>query len=35
MKNTKNPHLNCWAYAATPDLLAAFDALVREVAAND
>ncbi len=35
MKNPKNPHLNCWVYAATPDLLAAFDALVGEVAAND
>jgi hypothetical protein len=35
MKNPKNPNLNCWVYAATPDLLAAFDALVGEVAAND
>ena len=35
MKNPQNPHLNCWVYAATPDFLAAFDALVGEVAAND
>lgn len=34
MKNPKNPNLNCWVYAATPDLLAAFDALVGEVAAR-
>lgn len=33
MKNPQNPHLNCWVYAETPDLLAAFDALVREVRA--
>ena len=35
MKNPQNPHLNCWVYAATPDFLAAFEALVGEVAAND
>ena len=35
MKNQKNPHLNCWAYEATPDFLTAFDALVGEVAADD
>lgn len=35
MKNQNNPHLNCWAYEATPEFLAAFDALVGEVAAND
>lgn len=30
MKNPNNPRFNCWVYAATADLLAAFDALVRE-----
>jgi hypothetical protein len=35
MKNPHNPKLNCWVYAATPDFLAAFDALIGEVAAND
>ena len=30
MKNPNNPRFNCWVYAATPDFLAAFDALVRE-----
>ena len=35
MKNPKNPHLNCWVYAETPDLLSAFDALVREGCRND
>jgi hypothetical protein len=34
MKNPQNPHLNCWVYAATPDFLAAFEALVGEVAAR-
>ena len=34
MKNPQNPHLNCWVYAATPDFLAAFEALVWEVAAR-
>ena len=29
MKNPKNPRFNCWVYAATPDLLAAFDATLR------
>lgn len=33
MKNPQNPHLNCWVYAATPDFLAAFEALVGEVRA--
>jgi hypothetical protein len=28
MKNPQNPRYNCWVYAATPDLLAAFDALL-------
>ncbi len=35
MKNPKNPHLNCWVYAETPELLSAFDALVREGCRND
>lgn len=35
MKNPQNPHLNCWVYAATPDFLAAFEALMGEVRAND
>ena len=30
MKNPNNPRFNCWVYAATTDLLAAFDALVGE-----
>ena len=30
MKNPTNPRFNCWVYAETPELLAAFDALVRE-----
>ena len=30
MKNPNHPRFNCWVYAATPDLLASFDALVRE-----
>ena len=33
MKNPKNPHLNCWVYAASPDFLAALEALMREVSA--
>jgi hypothetical protein len=28
MKNPHNPQYNCWVYAATPELLAAFDALL-------
>lgn len=34
MKNPNNPRFNCWVYAATPDFLAAFDALVRGAAAE-
>ena len=30
MKNPKNPHLNCWVYARTPEFLASLDALMRE-----
>ena len=33
MKNPQNPRLNCWVYAATPDFLAAFEALMGEVSA--
>lgn len=33
MKNPKNPHLNCWIYAATPDFIASFEALIEEVRA--
>lgn len=29
MKNPRNPRFNCWVYAETPELLAAFDALVK------
>lgn len=35
MKNPNNPRFNCWVYAASPGLLTAFDALVREVPASD
>jgi hypothetical protein len=35
MKNPNNPRFNCWVYAATTDLLAAFDALVGEGSRND
>ena len=28
MRNPQNARFNCWVYAATPDLLAAFDALI-------
>ena len=28
MKNPHNPQYNCWVYAATPELLAAFDTLL-------
>jgi hypothetical protein len=30
MKNPNNPRFNCWVYEETPELLEAFDALVRE-----
>ena len=33
MKNPQNPHLNCWVYAATPDFISAFEALMGEVSA--
>lgn len=34
MKNPKNPYLNCWVYAATPQFEAAFEALMGEVSAR-
>jgi hypothetical protein len=30
MRNPKNPHLNCWVYEESADLLAALDALMGE-----
>jgi hypothetical protein len=30
MKNPSNPRFNCWVYEETPELLEAFDALVRD-----
>ena len=35
MKNPNNSKFNCWVYAATPDLLAAFDAALKEENGND
>jgi hypothetical protein len=35
MKNPKHDHFNCWVYDASPELLAAFDALLREGERND
>ena len=35
MKNPHNPQYNCWVYAATPELLAAFDAALRGGNGND
>lgn len=29
MKNPQNPKYNCWVYSATPELLSAFDALLK------
>ena len=29
MKNPNNPRFNCWVYAATPELLVAFDEALR------
>lgn len=34
MKNPHNPCFNCWVYAATPDFLAAFDAIIKEADRN-
>ena len=30
VKNPQNMRFNCWVYEATPELLAAFDALLKE-----
>jgi hypothetical protein len=35
MKNPNNPRFNCWVYAETPDLLAAFDAALKGGNGND
>lgn len=35
MKNPKHPHLNCWVYAVTPELLASLDALIGEGGRKD
>jgi hypothetical protein len=35
MKNPNNPRYNCWVYAATPDLLAAFDDALKGGNRND
>ena len=29
MKNPQNPQFNCWVYVETPELLEAFDALIK------
>ena len=29
MKNPNNQKFNCWVYEATPDFLAAFDAIIK------
>lgn len=34
MKNPNNPRFNCWVYEETPDLQAAFDALLKGAAAE-
>ena len=34
MKNPNNSRFNCWVYRETPELLAAFDALIKEDAKN-
>lgn len=30
MKNPKNPRFNCWVYEETPELIKAFDSLLKE-----
>lgn len=35
MKNPHNPCFNCWVYEATPDFLAAFDAIIKGADRND
>jgi len=34
MKNPQNPNFNCWVYEETPQLLLAFDTLVKEGQSN-
>lgn len=34
MKNPHNQQFNCWVYAETPELLKAFDSLVKEEQIN-
>lgn len=29
MRNPQNPHYSCWVYKATPELLEAFDQILR------
>ena len=31
MKNPQHPNYNCWVYDASPDFLAAFDSIQREL----
>lgn len=35
MKNPRNPRFNCWVYEETPELLKAFDSLVKGGRAHD
>lgn len=35
MKNPNNQKFNCWVYEATPDFLAAFDAIIKGADRND
>ena len=35
MKNPQNSQFNCWVYEETPELLKAFDSLVREEKSYD
>ena len=35
MKNPNNQRFNCWVYAETPELLAAFDAALKGATANE
>ena len=35
MKNPQNSHFSCWVYEATPELLDAFDRILKEGEKND
>lgn len=35
MRNPKNSQFNCWVYEATPELLKAFDEILKGEAMND